>query len=105
MPGWIARWDRMVQQARDWADIFAEPASSERALPDIRGSRGVNERAIVRELNDDGRAIAGCPAIRDRAGDARMAARRMLVSLALGTEGRRDCGTACNGHSNMRTLQ
>ena len=40
-------------EAHDWADIFAEPASSERAPPDILGRRGGNERAIVRELDDD----------------------------------------------------
>ena len=39
-------------EARDWADIFAEPGS-ERALLDIRDRRGGNERAIVRELDDD----------------------------------------------------
>ena len=50
---WLHSREVRSTEAHDWADIFAEPASSERALPDIRGRRGGNERAIVRELDDD----------------------------------------------------
>jgi len=50
---WLHSREVRSSEARDWADIFAEPASSERAPPDILGRRGGNERAIVRELDDD----------------------------------------------------
>jgi hypothetical protein len=50
---WLHSREVRSSEAHDWADIFAEPASSERALPDIRGRRGGNERAIVHELDDD----------------------------------------------------
>jgi hypothetical protein len=50
---WLHSREVRSTEARDWADIFAEPASSDRALPDICGRRGGNERAIVRELDDD----------------------------------------------------
>jgi hypothetical protein len=50
---WLHSREVHATEARDWADIFAEPASFEQALADIRGRRGGNERAIVRELDDD----------------------------------------------------
>ena len=40
---WLHSREVRSSEARDWADIFAEPVSSERALPDIRGRRGGNE--------------------------------------------------------------
>ena len=50
---WLHSREVRSTEAYDWADIFAEAARSERALPDILGRRGGNERAIVRELDDN----------------------------------------------------
>jgi hypothetical protein len=50
---WLHSREVRSSEAHDWADIFAEPASSERALPDIRDRRGGNGRTIVHELDDN----------------------------------------------------
>jgi hypothetical protein len=50
---WLHGREVRSTEAHDWVDIFAEPTRSERAPADIRGRRGGNERAIVRELDDD----------------------------------------------------
>jgi hypothetical protein len=50
---WLHSREVRSTEAHDWADIFAESASSGRGLPDIHGRPGGNERTIVRELDDD----------------------------------------------------
>jgi hypothetical protein len=56
----------------------------------------------LRMVRKDGKPERRGGSIRDRAGNAYMASRRMLARLASGSEGRSNCGAAGNEHSSMR---